>query len=91
MPSIVAICCLLSNIIVQSILNKLDILQAELFDFDILAFSETWLNHSVDTEDLLFQSFNKPESKDRLGESHGGVILCILKKIYTRNAEKILK
>ena len=39
---------------VQSILNKLDILQAELYEFDILAFTETWLNQSVNTEDLLF-------------------------------------
>ena len=28
---------------VQSILNKLDILQAELFEVDILSFTETWL------------------------------------------------
>ena len=32
---------------VQSILNKLDILQTELFEFDILAFSETRLNQSI--------------------------------------------
>ena len=31
---------------VQSVFAKLDILQAELIDFDILAFTETWLNPS---------------------------------------------
>ena len=42
---------------VQSILNKLDVLQAELFEFDILAFSETWLSQSVTSDDLLLQSY----------------------------------
>ncbi|MCG8078919.1 MAG: hypothetical protein JAY75_22105, partial [Candidatus Thiodiazotropha taylori] len=37
---------------VQSIFHKLDVLHAELIDFDILCFSETWLNASIDTEDL---------------------------------------
>ena len=42
---------------VQSILNKLYVLQAELFEFDILAFSETWLSQSVTSDDLLLQSY----------------------------------
>ena len=29
----------------QSILSKLEILHAELIEFDVLAFSETWLMH----------------------------------------------
>ena len=33
---------------VQSILSKLDTLHAELYEFDILAFTETWLNPAVD-------------------------------------------
>ena len=37
---------------VQSIYTKLELLQAELIEFDILAFSETWLNHSVDTKEF---------------------------------------
>lgn len=38
---------------VQSISNKLDVLHAELLEFDILAFTETWL----------LQSYNTPEVK----------------------------
>ena len=37
---------------IQSIFLKLDILTAELSDFDILAFSETWLNHIVTRKKL---------------------------------------
>ena len=32
---------------VQSILNKVDVLHTELFEFDILAFTETWLNPTI--------------------------------------------
>ncbi|MCG8113681.1 MAG: reverse transcriptase domain-containing protein [Candidatus Thiodiazotropha taylori] len=67
---------------VQSIRNRLDILEADLFEFDILAFSETWLDQSVDTEDLLLQSFNKPERKDRFGDNHGGVMLYVKENIF---------
>lgn len=61
---------------VQSIINKLDILRTELTEFDILAFSETWLNQSISSSDLLFNSYSLPERKDR-DDSHGGVILYI--------------
>ena len=41
---------------VQSIMPKLDILHTELIAFDILAFSETWLNPAIETDDLILQS-----------------------------------
>ena len=73
---------------VQSVFAKLDILHAELIDFDILAFTETWLNPSIDSEDLSLISFNKPERKDRIGDSHGGVMLYVKTGIhYKRRAD----
>ena len=59
---------------VQSISSKLNIIYSELLDFDILAFSETWLSPDIPTHDLLLDSFNKPERKDRPADSHGGVM-----------------
>ena len=44
---------------VQSIYSKLEILEAELFEFDILAFTETWLSPSTDTSELLLHSFKR--------------------------------
>lgn len=38
---------------VQSILPKLEILHAELIEFDILAFTETWLSPTDNPDDLL--------------------------------------
>ena len=69
---------------VQSIVPKLDLLSTELFDFDILSFSETWLNPSVSLNDLHIQSFNKPERKDRVGDSHGGVLVYVKDNIHYR-------
>ena len=63
---------------VQSLVPKLDILGTELFEFDILAFSETWLNPSVPSQDLHIQTFRQPKRKD----SHGGVTLYV-KKTFT--------
>ena len=37
---------------VQSITRKIDILSSELFESDILAFSETWLNPPISKETL---------------------------------------
>ncbi|MCG8096458.1 MAG: endonuclease/exonuclease/phosphatase family protein, partial [Candidatus Thiodiazotropha endolucinida] len=62
---------------IQSLLNKLDVLHAELFDFDILAFTETWLSQTTNTDALLLQSYSTPERKDRLGDAHGGVIVYV--------------
>ena len=73
---------------VRSVFAKLDILHAELIDFDILAFTETRLSPLIDSEDLSLISFNKPERKNRIGDSHGGVILYVKTGIhYKRRAD----
>ena len=70
---------------VQSIANKLDILTAELSDFDILAFSETWLHAAIQTTDLLMPNFKPPERKDRARDHHGGVMIYVKDSVhYTR-------
>ena len=71
----------------QSILNKLDILQAELSEFDILAFTETWLTPQIDTDELELATYFKPERKHR-ETGHGGVILYIKETLrYKRRAD----
>ena len=73
---------------VQSIVPKLDTIMAELSDFDILAFSETWLNPSVTKDDISLLSYHPPERKDRVADSHGGVIIYIKDHIhYVRRAD----
>ena len=77
---------------VQSLVPKLDLLTTELNEFDILAFTETWLNPSVPTNDLTIDSYKIPERKDRPGDSHGGVILYVKNNIhYTRRHDLELR
>ena len=73
---------------IQSISSKLELLHAELFHFDILAFTETWLSPSLDTDDLMLQSYNRPGRKDRVDDNHGGVMLYVKETIlYKRRAD----
>ena len=46
-------------------------------EFDILSFSETWLNSSVTNGDIFLLSYYLPERKYRVADSHGGVIFYI--------------
>ena len=75
---------------VQSIANKLDILTAELPDFDIRAFSETWLHAALQTADLLMPNFKPPERKYSARDNHWGVKIYVKDSVhYTRrNAGK---
>ncbi|MCG7868583.1 MAG: endonuclease/exonuclease/phosphatase family protein [Candidatus Thiodiazotropha taylori] len=74
---------------IQSISSKLDLLHAELFHFDILAFTETWLSASIETNDLMLESYNKPERKDRVGDHHGGVMLYVKETIFYKRREDL--
>ena len=73
---------------VQSIFSKLELLETELIEFDILAFTETWLSPSTDTNELLLHSFNTPERKDRESDNHGGVMIYVKDYLqYRRRAD----
>ena len=67
---------------VQSIVPKLDMILAELFDFDVLAFTETWLNPNIVSDDISLISYHHPGRKDRVADSHRGVIVYIKYSIH---------
>ena len=73
---------------VQSILPKFDILFTELCDFDILAFSETWLNASITDDDISHQLYHKPERKDR-ADGYGGVLLYVKETLQYKRRRDI--
>ena len=66
---------------VQSLASKTDIIEPELTNFDIISLTETWLNDSISTEDLKFNEFQDPFRIDRIGDSHGGVIVYVKRGI----------
>ncbi|XP_060607755.1 uncharacterized protein LOC132759899 [Ruditapes philippinarum] len=67
---------------VQSLLSKIEILTTEFSMFDVLAFSETWLNPSVSNSDIYIPCFHAPERNDRVDDSHGGVSLYIKNSLF---------
>ena len=76
-----------TSVLSSTTLSK-HVLFSELCDFDILAFSESWLNPAVTDDDLSLQLYHKPERKDRVGDSHGGVILYVKDTLhYTRRRD----
>ena len=63
---------------IQSLVPKLDLISAEYADFDILSFSESWLNRSHTDESLKLLNYQTPFRKDRgPNKSGGGVILYV--------------
>lgn len=74
---------------VQSLMNKTDVLQAELSNFDILSFTETWLSDSISNSDIEFTSFKTPERKDRSTDNHGGVIVYIKDSLHHRRRQDL--
>ncbi len=62
---------------IQSIRNKLDILEIEAQPYDVLVFTESWLTHDISNDDLLIPNFNIPFRCDRVDRVGGGVIIYI--------------
>ena len=74
---------------VQSLQHKIDILEPELSTFDLVSLSETWLNDSISTEDLLFNDFKAPFKRDRVGDSHGGIIVYVKNDIPCKRRQDL--
>ena len=55
---------------IQSILPKIDILQDEMQEYDLLIFTETWLDDAIPINKCLIHNFSPPILKNR--NRHGG-------------------
>ena len=69
---------------VQSLTNKLDIIQAEFGGFDIITLNETWLDCRSTSDDFLIQGFKEPFRRDRTNNRYGGVIIYVNSNIPCR-------
>lgn len=69
---------------VQSVSNKIDIIQAEFGGLDIITLNETWLDHNTDSEDLIIQCFQEPMRRDRGDNRYGGVMLYVNSNIVCK-------
>ena len=62
---------------VQSLLHKVDIIGSEFSNFEVVSLTETWLNNSISTQELVFNEFQLPFRRDRTGDSHGGIAVYV--------------
>lgn len=62
---------------INSIRNKLDDIDNELSDYDIICISETKLNNSIQTTNLMLNTYNTPIRKDRDINTGGGLIFTL--------------
>ena len=67
-------CLSLLHLNIRSIRNKIDFIQNELLDYDILCFTETHLGIDFQMSDINFEGFHSPVYKNRT-DSGGGVII----------------
>ena len=69
---------------VQSLLPKLDIIEAELFNIKILSFTETWLNENDITPDIDLPYYQPPFCKCRKNQHGGGVAVYVHENIMAK-------
>jgi exonuclease III len=65
-------------------INKIDIIQSEFGDFDIITLNETWLDEKIDSQSLLLEGYQEPFRKDRKTNRYGGVMIYLKNQIPSR-------
>ena len=68
---------------VQSILNKVDIIQSELQQFDVISLTETWLDNTISDDEIIFNGFNLFR-RDQVNDRHGGVCVFVKRELYAK-------
>ena len=68
---------------VQSIMNKVDLIESECLNFDVICITETWLDDSIVDEDIKIENFNLFR-RDRPGGHHGGVCMFVRNNVFCR-------
>ena len=62
---------------IQSFSNKLDLIESELRDFDVICLTETWLDQRISDETLKINGFNLYR-RVRTGDNHGGFVFMLV-------------
>ena len=59
---------------IQSLTNKLDIIESELCNFDMICLTETWLDDRTPNNNLSLTQYNLYR-RDRVGDNHVGICM----------------
>ncbi|MCG8046167.1 MAG: reverse transcriptase domain-containing protein [Candidatus Thiodiazotropha endolucinida] len=73
---------------VQSLANKLDLIESEFRHFDVICISETWLDDRTSDEDIRIDNF-KLFRRDRPGDHHGGICVYIRSNVYSKRRDDL--
>ena len=69
---------------VQSLLPKLDLIAAGSEAYDVLIFSESWLNPDTKKDSVYLNNFHPPFRTDRSDRPGGGVAIYVRDSIYCK-------
>ena len=69
---------------VHSMLPKLDAVEFELNNFDVIVVPETWLNQTIPYNDISIRGYKVLYRYDRQNDNHGGVAVYVNDNIYTK-------
>lgn len=75
---------------IQSLKPKIDLLAVEAQPYEILVFSETWLNHNIQNDDLQIPNFSPPFRCDRRDRIGGGVAIYVRDTIHAVQRQDLL-
>ena len=74
---------------VQSIANKIDLMQSELCNFDVICIAESWLDGRTADDDIKIENF-KLFRRNRPGDHHGGICVYIRNIFFFQKEDTIL-
>ena len=57
--------------------RKLDLLDSEVTDHDVITISETWLSADIKNNEISISGYHPPVRKDRSDDPHGGVAIYV--------------
>ena len=69
---------------IQSLANKIDIIESEFKNFDIICLTETWLDRRISDTDIELSGFKLPYRRDRQGDNHGGICVYVKDSIFSK-------
>ena len=73
---------------VQILAKQTNILLSELFNFDIISITETWLNYRTSDDGILLQGHNTIR-RDRDGDNHEGVYVYVKNNISSKRRNNL--
>ena len=68
----------------RSLKNKIDLFEAESYQFDIITVSETWLSHSVCNTSIYLKNFHALIRLDQEFNNNGGVAIYVRDDLYCK-------